>query len=151
MRVSMQYTDSYTESLFSFVNNIPGPPMAHPRDRFQGGPRQVFNNYARKVGALKGQKPVWDDFGKALPRLAVNVQKPQFEGQTKGKLGNTEVRPRWRYRDGTALLYPEDLKTRNWRGASWTAVQAAKCEAARRHRTWPGKEPAGSGAPGGQA
>ena len=138
VRVSMQYTDSYTESLFSFVNNIPTADGGTHETGFKAALTKVFNNYARKVGALKEKDNnlSGDDFREGLTCvLAVNVQKPQFEGQTKGKLGNTEVRP---LVEGIVTeqlsLYLEDLKNQELAGRIVDkAVQAAKVrEAARK-------------------
>ena len=96
IRVCLQYTDSYTESVFSFVNNIPTPEGGTHETGFKAALTKVFNDYARKTGVLKEKDNnlSGDDFREGITAvLAVNVKNPQFEGQTKGRLGNTEVRP----------------------------------------------------------
>ena len=96
VRAAIQYTDSYTENLFSFVNNIPTAEGGTHETGFRSALTKVFNDYARRVGALKEKDNnlSGDDFREGMTAiLAVNVPNPQFEGQTKGKLGNMEVRP----------------------------------------------------------
>ena len=96
VRVAIQYTDSYTESLFSFVNNVPTAEGGTHETGFKAAITKAFNDYARRVGALKEKDNnlSGDDFREGMTAvLATGVQKPQFEGQTKGRLGNTEVRP----------------------------------------------------------
>lgn len=140
LRVSMQYTDSYTENLFSYVNNIPTAEGGTHETGFKAALTKVFNDHARKIGVLKEKDNnlSGDDFREGLTCvLAVNVQKPQFEGQTKGRLGNTEVRP---LVEGIVTeqlsLYLEDLKNQELAGRIVEkAVQAAKVrEAARKAR-----------------
>ena len=95
VRVAIQYTDSYTESLFSFVNNIPTGEGGTHETGFKAAITKAFNDYARRVGALKEKDNnlSGDDFREGMTAvIATGVQKPQFEGQTKGRLGNTEVR-----------------------------------------------------------
>ena len=110
------------------------------RPGFKAALTKVFNDYARKVGALKEKDNnlAGDDFREGLTCvLAANVQKPQFEGQTKGRLGNTEVRPIVEAIVGEQLgLYLEDLKNQEQAARIVEkAVQAAKVrEAARKAR-----------------
>ncbi len=95
VRVAIQYTDSYTENLFSFVNNIPTGEGGTHETGFKAAVTKAFNDYARRVGALKEKDNnlSGDDFREGMTAvIATGVQKPQFEGQTKGRLGNTEVR-----------------------------------------------------------
>ena len=94
--VAMQYTDSYTESVFSYVNNIPTSEGGTHEMGFRTALTKAFNDYARKIGALKEKDAnlAGEDFREGLTAvLTVMVKNPQFEGQTKGKLGNSEVRP----------------------------------------------------------
>jgi DNA gyrase subunit B len=96
VRVAIQYTDSYTESTFSFVNNIPTPEGGTHEVGFKAAITKAFNDFARRAGALKEKDNnlSGEDFREGMTAiLAVNVHNPQFEGQTKGRLGNTEVRP----------------------------------------------------------
>ncbi|MBR5346858.1 MAG: type IIA DNA topoisomerase subunit B [Deltaproteobacteria bacterium] len=93
---AIQYTDGYTESVFSYVNNIPtGEGGAHETG-FRAALTKVMNDYARKIGALKEKDNnlAGEDFREGITVvLTTMVKNPQFEGQTKGRLGNTEVRP----------------------------------------------------------
>ncbi len=117
IRACIQYTDSYTESVFSYVNNIPTPEGGTHETGFKAALTKAFNDYARKSGALKEKDTnlSGEDFREGITAvLAVNVKNPQFEGQTKGKLGNTEVRPIVENWMGERLsVYLEDLKNQN--------------------------------------
>ncbi len=96
IRVAIQYTDSYTENIFSFVNNIPTAEGGTHETGFKAAVTKAFNDYARRVGVLKEKDNnlSGDDFREGMTAVvAANVRNPQFEGQTKGRLGNTEVRP----------------------------------------------------------
>lgn len=94
--VAMQYTDSYTESVFSYVNSIPTSEGGTHETGFRAAMTKVLNDYARRIGALKEKDGnlSGEDFREGLTAvLTAKVKNPQFEGQTKGRLGNTEVRP----------------------------------------------------------
>jgi DNA gyrase subunit B len=140
LRVAMQYTDSYTENLFSFVNNIPTGEGGTHETGFKAAITKVFNDYARKLGALKEKDNnlSGDDFREGMTAvISCSVQKPQFEGQTKGRLGNTEVRPIVEAIVTEQLaLYLEDLKHQDLgQRIIEKAVQAARVrEAARKAR-----------------
>ena len=93
---AIQYTDGYTESLFSYVNNINTPEGGTHETGFKAAFTKCFNDYARRVGLLKEKDNnlAGEDFREGLTCvLTVMVKNPQFEGQTKGRLGNSEVRP----------------------------------------------------------
>ena len=95
-RAAIQYTDSYTESLFSYVNNIPTGEGGTHETGFKTAFTKAFNDYARKLGVLKekGNNLSGEDFREGLTCVLIAmVKNPQFEGQTKGRLGNSEVRP----------------------------------------------------------
>ncbi len=95
-RVAIQYTDGYTESVFSYVNNIPTAEGGTHETGFRAAYTKAFNDYARKIGALKEKENnlAGEDFREGMTAVIVSmVKNPQFEGQTKGRLGNTEVRP----------------------------------------------------------
>ena len=95
-RVAIQYTDGYTESVFSYVNNIPTAEGGTHETGFRAAYTKAFNDYARKIGALKEKDNnlSGEDFREGMTAVIVTmVKNPQFEGQTKGRLGNTEVRP----------------------------------------------------------
>ena len=94
--VAMQYTDGYTENVFSYVNNIPTGEGGTHEVGFKSAMTKALNDYARKIGALKEKDANLEgaDFREGLTAvLTVMVKNPQFEGQTKGKLGNSEVKP----------------------------------------------------------
>ncbi len=96
MRVALQYTDSYTENFFSYVNNIPTHEGGTHEAGFKAAYTKVFNDYARRIGALKEKDGnlSGEDYREGLTCvLTCMVKTPQFEGQTKGRLGNSEVRP----------------------------------------------------------
>ena len=93
--VAMQYNDGYTDNIYSFVNNI----NTHDGGTHEEGVRRaltrVINNYARKINALKEKDDslTGDDVKEGLTMIvSCKHPNPQFEGQTKGGLGNSEVR-----------------------------------------------------------
>ena len=140
LRVAIQYTDSYTENIFSFVNNIPTAEGGTHETGFKAAVTKVFNDYARRIGAIKDKDNnlSGEDFREGMTAvIACGVQKPQFEGQTKGRLGNTEVRPIVEAIVIEQLaLYLEDLKHQDLgQRIIEKAVQAARVrEAARKAR-----------------
>ena len=95
VEVALQYTDSYTESLFTYVNNINTQEGGTHEAGFKTALTRVVNEYARKLHILKDNNPnlSGDDIREGITAvISVKVEEPQFEGQTKTKLGNTEVR-----------------------------------------------------------
>ncbi|MBQ4268131.1 MAG: DNA topoisomerase IV subunit B, partial [Clostridia bacterium] len=93
---AIQHTGDYTESIFSFVNNIPTPEGGYHEVGFKAGLARVLNEHARANGLLKDKDAnlQGDDFREGLTAvLSVKMKEVQFEGQTKTKLGNTEARP----------------------------------------------------------
>lgn len=94
MEVSVQYTDAYTENVYSFVNNINTHEGGTHLSGFKTALTRSFNSYAEKIGLLKnGAKLSSDDVREGLTAIiSVRVPEPQFEGQTKTKLGNSEVK-----------------------------------------------------------
>ncbi|HRU84218.1 MAG: DNA gyrase/topoisomerase IV subunit B [Christensenellales bacterium] len=93
---AIQHTDSYTESIFSFVNNIPTADGGTHEVGFKSACTKVFNDYARKNNILKEKMAnlLGEDFREGMTAvLYIRMQDIQFEGQTKSKLGNPEVRP----------------------------------------------------------
>ena len=94
--VALMYNDEYTEKLASFVNNIRTPNGGTHESGFRAGLTRVISNYNAKNGAAKEKdvKISGDDSTEGLIAIvSARVPEPQFEGQTKGKLGNTYVRP----------------------------------------------------------
>jgi len=94
--VALMYNDAYDEKLSSFVNNIRTPNGGTHEAGFRAGLTRVVSNYNSKNGAAKEKdvKISGDDVKEGLIAIvSARVPEPQFEGQTKGKLGNTYVRP----------------------------------------------------------
>ncbi len=95
VEIALQYTDSYTETLFSYVNDINTQEGGTHEAGLKSGLTRVVNDYARKYNLLKKdeQNLTGDDIREGLTGiLSTKVPEPQFEGQTKTKLGNSEVR-----------------------------------------------------------
>ena len=92
---AIQHTSDFTESLFSFVNNIPTPEGGYHEMGFRAGLTRALNDYAREHKLLKEKDPnlQGEDFREGLTAiLSVKMKNVQFEGQTKTKLGNPEAR-----------------------------------------------------------
>ena len=95
VEVAMQHNDSYNESSFSFVNNINTPEGGTHLVGFRNALTKTFNDYARSAKLLKESEPnlSGDDIREGLTAIvSVKIEDPQFEGQTKQKLGNSEAR-----------------------------------------------------------
>ena len=96
VEVALQHNDSYNESTYSFVNNIVTPEGGTHLTGLKAAITKVFNDYARKNGILKDKDDnlSGDDLREGLTAvISVKTGNPQFEGQTKQKLGNSEARP----------------------------------------------------------
>ncbi|MCK6445838.1 MAG: DNA topoisomerase (ATP-hydrolyzing) subunit B [Planctomycetes bacterium] len=94
VEIALQYTETYLENEFTFVNNIKTPGGGTHLAGFKGGLTRSLNNYAKNEKLVKDadKVPLGDDFREGLTAvIAVLVPDPQFEGQTKDKLGNREV------------------------------------------------------------
>ncbi len=94
VELALQYNDTYTENVHSYVNNINTIEGGTHVAGFRRGLTRTLKSYAEKSGLLKNVKVeiVGDDFREGLTAvISVKVQEPQFEGQTKTKLGNNEV------------------------------------------------------------
>ena len=92
--VAMQYTDSFNELLLSFANNVRTTDGGTHEDGFKRALTRVMNDYARKYGILKDNDKnlSGEDVREGLTCvISVNMREAQFEGQTKSKLGNTEI------------------------------------------------------------
>ena len=95
VEVSFQHNDSYNESVFSFVNNINTPEGGTHLQGFRNAITKTFNDYARSAKLLKDSEPnlSGEDIREGLTAIvSVKIEDPQFEGQTKQKLGNSEAR-----------------------------------------------------------
>ncbi len=94
--IALMYNDTYDEKVYSFVNNIRTPNGGTHEAGFRAGLTRVISNYNAQNGAAKEKdiKISGEDTSEGLITVvSVRVPEPQFEGQTKGKLGNTYVRP----------------------------------------------------------
>ncbi len=90
--ISLQYTSEYTETLHSYVNNIHTIEGGTHVSGFKAALTRTLNNYGKKEGIFKDLVPTGDDFREGLTVvISTRVPHPQFEGQTKTKLGNNEV------------------------------------------------------------
>jgi len=93
LEVALQYNDSYSENLFSFANNINTREGGTHLVGFKAALTRTVNNYASSHNLLKGETVTGDDVREGLTAvISVKLPQPQFEGQTKSKLGNTEVK-----------------------------------------------------------
>ncbi|WP_238901126.1 MULTISPECIES: DNA topoisomerase (ATP-hydrolyzing) subunit B [unclassified Clostridium] len=95
VEVALQYNDGYTENIFSFANNIDTVEGGTHLVGFKTALTRVFNDYAKKFGHIKENDKNFtgDDIREGLTGvISIKIEEPQFEGQTKTKLGNSEVR-----------------------------------------------------------
>ena len=95
VEVALQHNDSYNEAVYSFVNNIITPEGGMHLTGFRSSITKVFNDYARQSGALKDKDDnlSGEDLREGLTAIiSVKIEEPQFEGQTKQKLGNADAR-----------------------------------------------------------
>ena len=95
VEVSMQHNDSYTEGIYTFVNNINTPEGGTHLTGFKNALTKTFNDYAREKKLLKDSEDnlSGEDIREGLTAIiSVKIEDPQFEGQTKQKLGNSEAR-----------------------------------------------------------
>jgi DNA gyrase subunit B len=95
VEIALQYHDGYTENILSFANNIHTQEGGTHEAGFKSALTRVVNDYARKINAIKDNQSnlLGEDIREGLTAIiSVKVMEPQFEGQTKTKLGNTEVR-----------------------------------------------------------
>ncbi len=96
VEVAMQHNDSYNEMIHSYVNNINTPEGGTHLTGFKSAITKIFNDYARKNNLLKEKEDnlSGEDLREGMSAIvSVKIGEPQFEGQTKQKLGNSEVRP----------------------------------------------------------
>ena len=95
VEVAMQHNDSYVESSYSFVNNINTPEGGTHLIGFRNALTKTFNDYARNAKLLKENEPnlTGEDIREGMTAIvSIKIEDPQFEGQTKQKLGNSEAR-----------------------------------------------------------
>ena len=93
VELAFQYNTSFTETAYSYVNNIRTPDGGTHVAGFRSALTRTFNHYARRQNILKGDSaPSGEDFREGLSYvISVKIPEPQFEGQTKSKLGNRDV------------------------------------------------------------
>ena len=141
----MQYTDSYQEQILSFANNIHTTDGGTHEDGFKRSLTRVMNDYARKYNILKDsdKKLSGEDVREGLTCvISVKLKEAQFEGQTKAKLGNTEISSLV-----SGMVYDKVMTT--WRrtlpqpGPSLTkrCPPPVPGRPPGRHVTWPGGRP----------
>lgn len=141
VEIAMQHNDGYTESIFSYVNNIPTTEGGTHETGFKSALTKVMNDYCRRTGILKERDAPLpgEDFREGLTAVvSLKMSSIQFEGQTKTKLGNTEARTAVEaivMDELTPIL--ENLKNSDLAAAiADKAVKAAKArEAARKAKT----------------
>ena len=141
VEIAMQHNDGYTESIFSYVNNIPTTEGGTHETGFKSALTKVMNDYCRRTGILKEKDAPLpgEDFREGLTAVVSHkMSSIQFEGQTKAKLGNTEARTAVEaivMDELTPIL--ENLKNSDLAAAiADKAVKAAKArEAARKAKT----------------
>ncbi len=93
--IALQYNDGYTENIYSFANNIHTHEGGTHESGFKSALTRIINDYSRKMGFVKENESnlTGDDVREGLTAIiSVKIPEPQFEGQTKTKLGNSEVR-----------------------------------------------------------
>lgn len=141
VEIAMQHNDGYTESIFSYVNNIPTTEGGTHETGFKSALTKVMNDYCRRTGILKEKDAPLpgEDFREGLTAVvSLKMSSIQFEGQTKTKLGNTEARTAVEaiVMDELTLIL-ENLKNSDLAAAiADKAVKAAKArEAARKAKT----------------
>ncbi|WP_251616693.1 DNA gyrase/topoisomerase IV subunit B [Pumilibacter muris] len=116
MELAFQYTDAYTDNIFSYVNNIPTTEGGTHETGFKAALTKVMNDLARKTGMLKDKDAnlLGDDYREGLTAvLSIKMQNVQFEGQTKTKLGNPEARIAIEYLVNQTLTEFFDKDTKN--------------------------------------
>jgi DNA gyrase subunit B len=95
VEIALQYNDSYTENIYSFANNIHTHEGGTHESGFKSALTRIVNEYVRRIGLLKDNDSnlTGEDVREGLTAIiSVKIPEPQFEGQTKTKLGNGEVR-----------------------------------------------------------
>lgn len=138
VEIAMQYNDTYVENIFSFANNIATTEGGTHLTGFKTAITKVFNDYARKYNYIKenDKNLMGEDIREGLTAvISVKLKEPQFEGQTKTKLGNSEIRSLVEYTLGEKLnnfLEENPSITRTILDKCLTAARAR--EAARKAR-----------------
>jgi DNA gyrase subunit B len=138
VEVALQYNDGFAESVFCFANNINTVDGGSHLTGFRSALTRTLNDYARKANILKDSDPnlTGEDVREGLTAIvSVKLHEPQFEGQTKGKLGNAEVRPQVEVATSEALnQYLEENPSEGRRIIEKCLTSARAREAARKAR-----------------
>jgi DNA gyrase subunit B len=135
IEIAMQYADTYTETIKTFANNVFNPDGGTHLTGFRSALTRVINDYARKTGMLKEKEEnlSGEDCREGLTAvILVKLTNPQFEGQTKNKLGNPEVRTYVEQVLGEYLAYYLDEHPSIARGVLGKALLAARARKAAR-------------------
>ena len=135
VEVALQYTDDYSESLHAFANNIINPEGGMHVAGFRSALTRTLNTYARNKGILKEKDDNLggEDVREGLTALiSVKIPEPQFEGQTKSKLGNPEVKPAVESVFGDAFMIFLEEHPRDAEGILGKCLLAAKARQAAR-------------------
>ena len=135
IELSMQYTDDYTESLHAFANNITNPDGGMHVAGFRTALTRTLNTYARNKNILKEKDNnlSGEDVREGLTAIiSVKIPEPQFEGQTKSKLGNPEVKPAVEQTFGEALMIFLEEHPRDAEGILGKCLLAARARQAAR-------------------
>ena len=138
VEIAIQYTDSYNENIFSFVNNINTIEGGSHLVGFKTALTRVINDYAKKAGLLKENDVAitGEDIREGITAiLSIKVTNPQFEGQTKTKLGNSEIRGIVDSITGEALSIYCEENPKTAKGIVEKSLKSARArEAARKAR-----------------
>jgi DNA gyrase subunit B len=129
VEISLQYTDDYSESLYAFANNITNPDGGMHVAGFRGALTRTLNSYARKKEILKEKDTnlSGDDVREGMTAIiSVKIPEPQFEGQTKSKLGNPEVKGAVEDVFGEAFMIYLEEHPRDAEGIIGKCILAAK-------------------------
>ena len=150
LEIAMQYTAEYTENTHSFVNNISTTEGGTHVSGFRAGLTRTLNNYGKQEGMFKDLVPTGDDFREGLTAvIALRVPHPQFEGQTKTKLGNSEVEGVVNSAVGDFLAKFLEENPKTARAIVQKGLVAAEArESARKARAWSANAKARSPAAG---
>jgi len=135
VEVALQYTDDYNEYLYPFANNITNPDGGTHVAGFRAALTRTLNNYARNKGILKEKDPnlTGDDVREGMTCvISVKIPEPQFEGQTKGKLGNPEAKPAVENVFGDAFMIFLEEHPKDAEGIIGKCILAAKARNAAR-------------------
>lgn len=141
LEVAVEYTDSYTENTFSYVNNIPTTEGGTHETGFKSAWTKVFNDFARNNGYLKekDQNFLGEDFREGITCvLALKMHNVEFEGQTKTKLGNPEAKTE--VEKATTLELSKILANKDYLKIAEIVIEKAKAAAKTREAAKRAKE-----------